>query len=243
NMVAGKSVCVAIDGTSPFTGQMDEIDIFNRALSADEIAAIYHAGSAGKCQQTSPACLAPPSGLVSWWPGNGNGTDVVGGNNATVMNGISFTSGEVGQAFGFNGIDSQISFGNTIGNFGTNDFTIDFWIKTTGTNHQSLIEKWPTCGFSSEWYTRLRSSGQLEAEMTSDSQGSDRTVLVSGRAVNDGTVHHVAFVRRGRNLACFIDGVLDASSDSAGGITRLDNSADLTVGRSVCVGSDGTSPL
>src|SRR5439155_21212810 len=56
---------------------------FNRALSADEIAAIYHAGSAGKCQQTSPACLAPPSGLVSWWPGNGNGTDVVGGNNAT----------------------------------------------------------------------------------------------------------------------------------------------------------------
>ena len=30
-------------------GQIDEVEIFNRALSADEIAAIYNAGSAGKC--------------------------------------------------------------------------------------------------------------------------------------------------------------------------------------------------
>ncbi len=41
-------------GTRPggyyFKGQMDEIDLFNRALSQAEIQAIYNAGSAGKCK-------------------------------------------------------------------------------------------------------------------------------------------------------------------------------------------------
>jgi hypothetical protein len=34
----------------PFDGLIDEVEIFNRALSAAEIQAIYNAGSAGKCQ-------------------------------------------------------------------------------------------------------------------------------------------------------------------------------------------------
>ena len=33
----------------PFTGKLDEVSIYNRALSASEIAAIYNAGAAGKC--------------------------------------------------------------------------------------------------------------------------------------------------------------------------------------------------
>jgi hypothetical protein len=32
-----------------FGGMVDEVSIYNRALSPDEIAAIYNAGSAGKC--------------------------------------------------------------------------------------------------------------------------------------------------------------------------------------------------
>lgn len=35
-----------------FKGQIDEVDIFNRALSASEIQAIYAAGGAGKCEPT-----------------------------------------------------------------------------------------------------------------------------------------------------------------------------------------------
>lgn len=34
----------------PFTGMIDEIEIFNRALSEEEILSIYNAGSAGKCK-------------------------------------------------------------------------------------------------------------------------------------------------------------------------------------------------
>jgi len=38
--------------TIPFTGLIDELSIYNRALTAAEIQAIYNAGSAGKCNST-----------------------------------------------------------------------------------------------------------------------------------------------------------------------------------------------
>jgi hypothetical protein len=49
-------------------------------------------------------CTPAPSGLVSWWPGEGNGNDVVGNNNGTPVGGISYVSGEVGQAFQLDGV-------------------------------------------------------------------------------------------------------------------------------------------
>src|SRR5258706_1025271 len=45
-------------------------------------------------------CAPQPS---SWWPGDGNATDLVAGNNGTLVGGVTFAQGEVGQAFSFNG--------------------------------------------------------------------------------------------------------------------------------------------
>jgi hypothetical protein len=39
-------------GIENFAGLIDEVSIYNRALSAEEIAAIFDAGSAGKCKET-----------------------------------------------------------------------------------------------------------------------------------------------------------------------------------------------
>jgi hypothetical protein len=45
-----------------FNGFIDEVDIFNRALSADEIHAIFASGNGGKCAPTSPS----DSDAVCW---------------------------------------------------------------------------------------------------------------------------------------------------------------------------------
>jgi hypothetical protein len=43
-------------GSYGWPGVLDEVEIYNRALSADELAAIYHAGALGKCvSQSLPA--------------------------------------------------------------------------------------------------------------------------------------------------------------------------------------------
>jgi len=234
-----------------FDGLIDEVSLYNRTLSVGEVAAIYNAGSGGKCPPASePQCVQVPSDLVSWWKGDGNANDATGAYNSTFMNGITFTDGMVGQAFDFNGIDSQVTFGNTVGNFDTNDFTVEFWIRTTSTRHESVIEKWPRCGYASMWGIRIggmapwSGPGRLEAEMYSDTAGTDQKAISAGRPINDGLFHHVALVRTGTNLVFYIDGVPDVVTNvMSGSISRINNTANLTVGRSVCVGVDGTSPF
>ena len=87
-----------------FHGLIDEVNIYNRALASGEIVSTYNAGSAGNCR----ACSAPPSGLVTWWNGDGNANDIVGANNGTLINGTSFAPGKVGQAFSLDGVDDYV---------------------------------------------------------------------------------------------------------------------------------------
>ncbi len=91
-----------------FGGLLDEPSVYNRALNPNEIAGIYNAGSAGKCPIQTISPVVPPAGIVAWWPGNGNANDIIGGNNGILVNGTSFTNGEVGAAFNVNGINNYV---------------------------------------------------------------------------------------------------------------------------------------
>ena len=205
-----------------FNGLIDEVSIYNRALSASEIQTIYAAGPVGKCPPSptppsittqpvnqavfvggsatlsvtasgaplelpvefqrneyrrchqqfadadqcptnrggnyavpvtnlygsmlssnavltvipSGACTPAPSGLVSWWRAEGNANDNIGTNNGTPTGGITYTNGEVGQAFVFNNTTSYIpapaspSLNIGIGS----GFTIECWIQPNAFN-------------------------------------------------------------------------------------------------------------
>jgi hypothetical protein len=58
------------------------------------------------------SCVTAPSGLISWWPGDNTAIDIQSGNNGTLQNGATFASGEVGQAFSFDG-SSSVSVADT----------------------------------------------------------------------------------------------------------------------------------
>src|SRR4051812_4369987 len=72
-------------------------------------------------------CVTPRSGLVSWWPGDGNANDIVGSNNnGTLENGATFSSGEVEQAFSFDGVDDYVVIPNIVNAWP--EGTIEAWI-------------------------------------------------------------------------------------------------------------------
>jgi hypothetical protein len=48
-------------------------------------------------------CDPAPSGIVAWWPGEGDANDIVGTNNGTIAGGVVYASGQVGKAFQFSG--------------------------------------------------------------------------------------------------------------------------------------------
>jgi len=51
-------------GPDSLIGMVDEVEIFSRALSVDEIRSIYYAGSAGKCKNRTPVADAGPDQTV-----------------------------------------------------------------------------------------------------------------------------------------------------------------------------------
>lgn len=60
----------------PFVGQIDEVSLYNRALSAVEIQAVYRAGSGGLCKGPAvvPLTITPaPSGMLLRWPASASG--------------------------------------------------------------------------------------------------------------------------------------------------------------------------
>jgi hypothetical protein len=113
----------------PFKGLVDEVEIYDRALTPSEVKAIYAAGSAGKCKVTS-TCLAPPCGMVGWWPGDNNPNSLVGsGLNGTLQNGATYAPGKVAQAFDLDGVNDYIDLG-TSPLLAPNEITVDYWVNS-----------------------------------------------------------------------------------------------------------------
>ena len=91
----------------------------------------------------SQTCVTPPSGLVGWWPLDGDWTDIIGGDTGIPSGSTSFAPGEVGQGMVFNGAFSDVRIPASPGlNIGTQPgFTVEMWINpATLASEQSLLE-------------------------------------------------------------------------------------------------------
>jgi hypothetical protein len=71
--------------------------------------------------------------MVSWWPGDGNAEDIQGGHNGVLMNGATFASGEVDQAFQFNGGSERVFIADSPSLAITVSLTLDAWVNATST--------------------------------------------------------------------------------------------------------------
>jgi glucose/arabinose dehydrogenase len=81
--------------------------------------------------RTVPTAVAVPANVVSWWTANSTANDALGLNNATLSN-VTYTTGEVGKAFSFNGSSSSAKLADSSSLAFTNSFTIEDWIKVNG---------------------------------------------------------------------------------------------------------------
>lgn len=77
----GRRTGQPIGNGDTYGGLMDELSLYNRALSAGEIAAIYNAGSAGKCPSapTPPVIVSQPTNQTVMAGGTATFTVVAGG--------------------------------------------------------------------------------------------------------------------------------------------------------------------
>ena len=99
------------DHSSQFQGDVDEVMLFNRAITAQEITNLknvnYRTGggmtNVYAAGEPNPAQL--PGGCVGFWPLDGDGSDIAAGNNAQPNN-EEWVKGLFGLAFRFDGDDA-----------------------------------------------------------------------------------------------------------------------------------------
>src|SRR5262249_24969106 len=84
-----------------------------------------------------PPCVNPSSNLISWWRGESNALDQIGGHNGTLSNNVTFSAGQAGAAFVFDGDGSVVRIGNPPA-LQIQDFTIELWARRSSSSSVSL---------------------------------------------------------------------------------------------------------
>ncbi len=179
-----------------FNGVIDELELFNRALTLTEIQAIFDAGSAGKCR---PECTLAPSGMVSWWPADAHSSDIIDSNHGSLRNGATFGSGLVGQQFTLDGVNDYIEVPDSP-SLTPPSMTLDAWVNpatvSTAAEGRVILSKYNSNNPSINgvsWVLVMLNTGRLRFVVYQDTPGSiARGVDTSGSVLAAGVWTHVA---------------------------------------------------
>jgi hypothetical protein len=242
--VSGGSVDLGI-GTSPdkfdngnsFIGQIDEVVIYDKALTADEVAFRYNNGSGTELMNDS---FPIPSGsLVGYWNfDEGNGTvaydSSVYGNNGTLVNSPVWVTGRFGNALRFDGSSAYIAVPDSPSLSLTN-ISFFSWIRLDGSSlgyDYGIIAKNGLWGATFDNYQfDVRLGGKLEFAFRGF-DGSGNEYLTDDVVVNDTAWHFVGFTYDSTsNPIIYVDGVAVNGTFVSGGIVALGvNSLPLYIG-------------
>ena len=99
-------------------------------------------------------CTPPPANMISWWPGDGNASDLVGGHDGTFAGGANANAvGEVVKAFEFQGGSEVVNVPNSsVYDFGANPFSIDTWVKFNSVSASNIfVAHSEGSGFLNKW--------------------------------------------------------------------------------------------
>jgi hypothetical protein len=192
-----------------FSGLIDEVSLYDRALTASEVLSIFQAGSGGKCQPTLPQCTVPPSGLVSWWKGQDNAADNVSGNNGALLNGATFTAGKVGQGFQFDGQDDCVSIPDSA-SLDSPTFTVETWLKPLSQvddwiNQENIFAQ----GYGLQLCVRGSGDGMQVVFLVSDDSPIGYSEIGSSQVIPIGRYSHLAGSWDGTTLRLYINGQLE----------------------------------
>ncbi len=135
-------------GSTYFGGSLDDVRLYNRALSAQEVSDLYQLGAA-TFQASQNATLT--DGLVGLW--SFDGPDVSGttasdrsgnGNTGTLTNGPVPVAGTLGQGLSFDGVNDWVAVPQSSSINNLNTFTLSLWvypISDTNNNSPRMLSK------------------------------------------------------------------------------------------------------
>ncbi|KKS14328.1 MAG: hypothetical protein UU72_C0049G0002 [candidate division WWE3 bacterium GW2011_GWB1_41_6] len=226
-----------------YDGRLDEVNIFNTALTSDQVVLLFNQSKSVSMGSTSTAsdgttadnstareycipgdttsCAGP---VAEYKLDENTGTsgaviyDTSGNNNTGTMTSFSaspspWKPGKHGSSLQFNGSQYVAIADSDSLDYGTGDFTITVWVKTTETCTDNKVY-WGQRYSPTTIWTGCDATGNV-AGFDADSSVSSFSAIRGTTAINDGKWHQITAVKTGHASAyvyLYVDGVLEASA-------------------------------
>ena len=216
----GSSIGAEESSTSnPFEGQIDEVRIYNRALSKSEVKKLYEWAP----RPVLHLKMDKKSGSTAYdTSGYGNDGGIFGANHV---------QGKYGSALGFDGVDDKITITHSESlNYNyTDSFSASLWIKTEKQNsEQGFLYKYD----NPEWPINIRQSntGNTVLFAMRDDTSTFYTAE-STSIINDNKWHYIVAIHNAidNNNYIYFDGVLEDTVSTVG-LTSIANLSNIIIG-------------
>ena len=205
-----------LTGNYYLNGDIDDVKIYNRALSAEEVRYHYNQGKP----------------VAQWDMDEGSGSAIKdksgNGNNGTIF-GATWAQGKHGTALSFDGVDDYATVANSASLNPTSKITVGLWAKRNGAGTgvtPGLLSKRAN-GFGLIWQV-----GADTERLSTRIYQSNGTAIDSGvieGVLSVGTWRYINLVADGTNVITYVDGVPKKSVPYNG--TILTGTALLTIGQ------------
>src|SRR3989344_1396932 len=212
----------APDAGENFKGKIDDVRVYNRALSSDEVKRLYNLGATSRISTTIRTNPTLNTGLVGHWTFDGKDIttridDVSGNsNNGGLVLGASGNTatttvpGRIGQAMAFDGTHDYVTLPNNASLNITGPITMSAWIKTSFSGAYQYVISGLTGGSPYAGYGLTISPDNKISYWS----GAHAAWVDGSSTVNDNKWHHITAVESGTTVRFYKDGVADGTAST-----------------------------
>ncbi len=178
---------------------------------------------------------ADANGPISHWKlDEGSGTiagDSAGTNHGSIY-GAAWTTGQIGGALSFDGVNDYVGISDSPFDFGaTTDFSYCCWVKTTSSSYKLLVNKAMAGHYPYEGFCLYMWFGKVDTEVIDSSY--NRVFCRTTSTISDGQWHFIAVVAdRDGNLEIYNNGVREDFKPLSA-VGDINNNLALAIGRSM----------
>ncbi len=152
--------------------------------------------------------------------------DQSGNGNNGINNGAVFAAGKINQGLSFDGVDDYAIITNSDDfDFGSGEFSVEFWTKTDSSSRQWVGTRYENYGPG--WGLGTQNSHTLGYIRTSES-GTNKTEAEGTVDVANDDWHHLIMVRIGGKIKIYTDGSFEKEGTLAGDVN---NDEPIEIGR------------
>jgi RHS repeat-associated protein len=174
------------------TATFPEPGIYVMEFSANDT--LDHASDTVEVRVNAFCTVDNPAGLAGWWPGNGDGLDVVTGKVGRLLNGISFADGKTSLGFKFDGANDlvRIAADDSVNIGKDGSLTVEFWMNPeTYEANARLMTVWKNAVSGAYGVHIYRLNSQVRVNLV-DTSGASHEIFTHADVVPVNQWTHVA---------------------------------------------------